>query len=137
MFLRGCAGTGDRRERKSHAVRRVRPDALRLTRGLGGTPTSTSEYLKYLKGYPDDLLAPHFHKPCFQTMSGIPNSISAISNQLPCLNQVQFLRGVFHCAPIFYTQFAENIADIGFYRGEFDAQNLPDLCIAFVVAQQP
>ena len=64
-------------------------------------------------------------------------SLNTLSNQQPCLNQVQFLRGVFHCAPIFYTQFAENIADMGFYRGEFDAQNLPDLCIAFVVAQQP
>ena len=34
-FLRGCAGMSDQRERKSHAVRRVRPDAERPVRGLG------------------------------------------------------------------------------------------------------
>ena len=34
-FLRGCAGISDRREQKSHAVRRVRPDTKRPVRGLG------------------------------------------------------------------------------------------------------
>ena len=35
IILRGCAGRSNHQERKSHAVRRVRPDALRLVRGLG------------------------------------------------------------------------------------------------------
>ena len=35
IFPRGCAETSDLRERESHAVRRVRPDALRPVRGLG------------------------------------------------------------------------------------------------------
>ena len=53
-FLRGCAGTSDQRERKSHAIRRVRPGVKRPVLGLGGTSTSASGYRKR---YPDAMLA--------------------------------------------------------------------------------
>ena len=54
IFPRGCAGTSDHRERKSHAVRRVRLDAEADSPGLGGTPTSDQQYPK---GYCWSLLA--------------------------------------------------------------------------------
>ena len=40
IFPRGCAETSDLRQRESHAVRRVRPDALRPVRGLGALSAS-------------------------------------------------------------------------------------------------
>ena len=43
-FLRGCAGMSDRRGRKSHAVRRVRPDAMRTVRGFGEPQQAAMEY---------------------------------------------------------------------------------------------
>ena len=54
IFPRGCAGMSDQRERESHADRRVRLDAEEASPGLGGTPTSVSEFPK---GYSDTLLA--------------------------------------------------------------------------------
>ena len=38
IFLRGCAGMSDQRERQSRAVRHVRPTAGAGGRGLGALP---------------------------------------------------------------------------------------------------
>ncbi|MDE7245839.1 MAG: hypothetical protein K2O18_17955, partial [Oscillospiraceae bacterium] len=59
-FLRGCAGKSDRRERQSHAVRRVRRDEKRTVRGLG-------EPQQAHRDIENDI-----PMPCLPTLSEIP-----------------------------------------------------------------
>ena len=54
IFLRGCAGRSDQRERQKPRRRRVRPDAERPVRGLGGPQRA---YWNIRKGYSNTLLA--------------------------------------------------------------------------------
>ena len=49
---------------------------------------------------------------------------------------MQFDGGVLHRASIFHAQLPQDAADIGLHRGQLDAQNLPDLRVALMVAEQ-
>ena len=92
-FLRGCAGTATARERKSHAVRRVRLDAKAASPGLGVAPTSVSENPKEIFRYIARLRYPE---------SGIPHTIRAksIHQVLPMLSECASKNSFYICIVI-------------------------------------